>query len=150
MISQRGKTCTLRGKKAHGKDQTSHLSPPISLVNCKKCHAAKCFLHILGGSVHASEVILASAAEPGSAVWHKRHQEARERKEHPVTDLSSVFDLDVQERRVFFARHFSSTSPLKPSMHLGFYDTPLVSSFGIQQYFLFNRMSAFDRGIVES
>ena len=120
----------MRGKKIRGKDQTSHPSSPISLVNCKKCHAAKCFLHILGGFVHASEAILASAAESGSAVWHKRHQEARARKEHPVAFLLSVCDLNVLERRVFFARHFSSALPLKPGMQLGFYDTHLVSSFG--------------------
>lgn len=78
--------------------------------------------------MHASEAILANAAESGSLAWHKRHQEARERKEHPATDLSSFCELDVLERRVLFARRFSSTTPLRLGMRLGFYDATLVSS----------------------
>lgn len=127
MLIQKGRTCTRRGGKP------SHPSSTISLVNCRKCHAAKCFFHILQASIHASEALLASAADSGSAVWHKRHQEARERGILPLANLPLVHDLDELDRRVFFARHFSSTSPLEPSMRVGFYDaplqdTPLVSS----------------------
>ena len=77
--------------------------------------------------MHASEAILANSVESGSTVWHKRHQEARERKVNPSTNLSSVCEFGVLERRVFFARHFPSASPLRPGMRLGFYDIPFVS-----------------------
>ena len=119
MLSQKGKMCTPRGGKP------SHSSPPVSLVNCKKCHAAKCFSHVLGGLVHTSEALLASTADSGNMVWHKRHQEARERKEHQVASLPLVHELDVLDRRVFFGQHFSSASPLRSDMQLGFYDTSI-------------------------
>lgn len=116
MLSQKGKTCTPRGGKP------SHPSAPTFLVNCKKCHAAKCFSHILGGLAHASEALLANAADSESTAWHKLHQEARERKEHPVTSLPLVHGLNALDRRVFFGRHFLSTTPLQSDMQLGFYD----------------------------
>ncbi|KAF9642261.1 hypothetical protein BDM02DRAFT_3273532 [Thelephora ganbajun] len=117
-VGKKGKTCTPRGGKP------SHPSPPIYLVNCKKCHAAKCFLHILQGSVHASEALLANAVDSGSTIWHKRHQEARERDTLPLARLSLVHELDPSDRRVFFARYFSTASPLEPGMRIGFYDAP--------------------------
>lgn len=118
-LVQKGKTCTPRGGKP------SHPSSHISLVNCKKCHAAKCFFHILQGSVHASEALLANTMESGSAAWHKRHQEARERNVLPLASLPLVHKLDTLDRRVFFAWHFSSTSPFEAGMCTGFYDVPL-------------------------
>lgn len=90
-------------------------------------------MHILQGSVHASEALLSNAADPGSVFWHKRHKEALERKALPLANLPLAHELDVLNRRVFFVQHFSSTSPLEPGMCVGFYDapfpnTPLVSS----------------------
>lgn len=125
VLIQKGITCTPRG------GLSSHQAPPDYLVNCKKCHAAKCFAHILGSSVHASEALLANAADSTGAVWHKRHQEARKRKISPVASLPRIQEFDSLYRRAFFAQHFSSTSPLEPSMRVGFYDTPLQGSLSV-------------------
>lgn len=143
-FTQKGKTCTPR------RGMSSHPSHPVSLVNCKKCHAAKCFLHILQGSVHASEALLANAVDSGSAIWHKRHQEARERTIRPLKSLPLVHELEAPDRRVFFARHFSSASPLEPGMRVGFYDAPsqVSSHQHMRHRFLPTGMSAFSRAIL--
>jgi hypothetical protein len=117
-LNFKGKTCTRR------KGKRSHSSPPISLVNCRKCHAAKCFSHILQEAVHASEALLAKATDLKGVVWHGRHQEARGRNIPPLASVPLVHELNTLGRRVFFAQHFSSTSPLEPGMTIGFYDAP--------------------------
>jgi hypothetical protein len=112
---KRGRTCTPRRG-----GERSHTMPPYFLVNCKKCHAAKCFRHILDMNVHSSEAILAVAADPSGIVWHQLHQNARQR------DLPSHWiqrqPVGLAERLVFFASNFSSTSPVNGETSIGFYD----------------------------
>lgn len=111
---QRGITCTPRG------GESSHTMSPNALINCKKCHAAKCFRHILNGSVHSSEALLAVSADSCGTTWHQLHKTARRR------DLPSHWTqgqpVGHAERLVFFALGFLSTSPVNGETSLGFYD----------------------------
>ena len=111
---QKGITCTLRGKRP------SHTAPHNSLINCRRCHAAKCFWHALDGNVHSSEALLASRADPNNTTWHQLHQAARRR------DIPSLQTwgqpVGMAERLVFFASNFSSTSPVNSETSVGFYD----------------------------
>jgi len=111
---QRGRTCTLRN------GRPSHTAPPNSLINCKRCHAAKCFRHTLSGKVHSSEVLLASAADTDDTTWHRLHQSARRRNVPSLQTWGQP--IGMAERLVFFASNFSSTSPLNSETSIGFYD----------------------------
>ena len=124
MELQRGRTCTPRSR-------SSHAVQPSYLINCKKCHSAKCFWHILDGNVHSSEALLASAADPSSAIWHQIHQMARRRD---VTQHRTQGQpVDVAERFLFFALKFSGTSPVSGETSVGFYDGhgPQVGLFSV-------------------
>ena len=114
MEYQRGRTCTLRGGKP------SHVVSSNSLINCKKCHAAKCFRHILEGNVHSSEALLANAADQDSTIWHKLHKNARQRTipSHDPQRQSAA----ITEQLVSFSLNFSSISPVNSEMSAGFYD----------------------------
>ena len=114
MKSQRGRTCTPRGGK------NSHMMPPDSLINCKKCHAAKCFRHILNGKVHSSEALLANAADSDSTAWHQLHLTARHRD--VPSRMTQRQPIGIAEQFVFFALNFSSTSPENGETSVGFYD----------------------------
>lgn len=92
---------------------------PSSLINCKKCHAAKCFRHILSGNVHSSEALLASAADSDSTTWHQIHQIARQRS---VPSRLQEEPVGMAERLVYFASNFSSTLPVGSEASVGFYD----------------------------
>ena len=121
---QRSRTCTPRG------GEQSHTITPISLINCKKCHAAKCFQHILNGKVHCSEALLANAADQDSTIWHQIHQTARQR------DIQScgtqAQPLGIAEQLTFFASNFSSVSPIRSETSVGFYD-----GHGLQAWSIF-------------
>lgn len=114
MKSQRGRTCTPRN------GQRSHMVSPNSLINCKKCHAAKCFRHILNSNVHSSEALLANAADSDSTIWHQLHLAARQRD--VPSRLTQRQPVGIAEQLVFFAVNFSSTSPVNGETSVGFYD----------------------------
>lgn len=111
---QRGRTCTLRN------GRPSHTVPSNSLINCKMCHAAKCFRHVLRGNVHSAEVLLANAADPNSTIWHQLHKTARQRNVPTLEPWEQP--VGMAERLVFFASNFSSTSPANSETSVGFYD----------------------------
>jgi hypothetical protein len=94
--------------------------PPYALINCRKCHAAKCFRHILKGGVHSSEALLAVAADPSGIVWHQLHHAARQRDAPSHWTQGRLVGL--AERLLFFASNFSGTSPVNGETSVGFYD----------------------------
>jgi hypothetical protein len=52
----------------------AHPVSTAELANCRKCHAYKCFTHVLHqNGVHAAEALLCLAADKDSATWHARH-----------------------------------------------------------------------------
>ncbi|KAF9642821.1 hypothetical protein BDM02DRAFT_3192626 [Thelephora ganbajun] len=113
-IDRRGRTCTPRS------GQRSHMAPPNFLINCKKCHAAKCFRHLLGGNIHSSEALLASVADSDSTIWHQLHLAARQRNV-PSCWVQGQ-SIGIAEQLAFFALNFSSTSPVNGETSVGFYD----------------------------
>lgn len=98
------------------------------MINCRKCHAAKCFSHILQAQVHSSEALLANAADSNSNLWHQFHQTARQRD--PVSSDDPMMLLNNAERLVFCAIKFPNGLALGSSTSAGFYDvsTPVSSS----------------------
>ena len=96
------------------------MMPSNSVINCKKCHAAKCFQHILNGNVHSSEALLATVADSDSTAWHQLHLNARQR--NVPSRRTSAPTVDVVEQLAFFALNFSSTSPVNGETSAGFYD----------------------------
>lgn len=123
-LDQKPRMCTPR------QHRPSHQALHGTYITCKGCHAAKCFTHILEGSVHASEAILAATADSESVMWHKLHQIAKDRRVEVVLGSLAVGGvLPLRSRLVYYAANFSCSSPIKSSMKSGFYDIQTASAF---------------------
>lgn len=116
--------CTPRQKRP------SHQVSQGTYVECKGCHAAKCFMHILEGHVHASEAILSAASDPGGIAWHDFHQKAKNRQ---IRVASEQFPIGtpptLRTRLVYYAENFAHLLPVKSWMTSGFYDVQMASPF---------------------
>jgi len=119
---QKTRMCTPR------QQRPSHQTPHGAYINCKGCHAAKCFNHILDGCVHASEAILAASADPESTTWHGLHQVAKNRQIRVVPGPSGTGGVpQLRIRLVYYALNFACSHPPKSWMTSGFYDVPAAS-----------------------
>lgn len=116
------RACTLRTR-------PSHRVPEPTLINCKFCHAGRCYKHILSTyNVHSSEALLVSLADNTGKTWHALHQSKRDAYGENYAWIKTMVRMgspaSLTDRLVYFASNFSSTTPINQAVSPGFYDTP--------------------------
>jgi hypothetical protein len=120
---QRAKrACTPRG------GQPSHQVDGYALLNCKSCHASKCYQHILSTlNIHSSQAILVYyTTESSSEAWHQHHIDLKhDYSESYPRLLSNMLSGDyhpLNHRLTYFAHRFSAADPVNRNTARGFYD----------------------------
>ena len=119
-------TCTLRTR-------PSHRVPELTLINCKLCHAGRCYKHILSTyNIHSSGALLARLADGTSKTWHSLHQARRDAYTENYAWIKEMIwtgsPAPLADRLVYFASNFSAT-PVNRALSAGFYDAAEVVSF---------------------
>lgn len=120
------RTCTIRN------GQPSHQVDGYALLNCKNCHASKCYQHILSTlNIHSSQAILVYyMTESSSDAWHKYHVELKHSylESYPqlLSNMVSGSYHPLNHRLTYFALHFTATDPVSRNTERGFYDVDEV------------------------
>ena len=114
----------------------SHRVPELSHINCKLCHAGRCYKHILSTyNDHSSEALLASLADNTSKEWHTLHQLKKEAYGGNYawikTMIRTGLPVSLTDRLVYFASNFSSIMPINHAVSPGFYDPAEVVSLSV-------------------
>jgi len=121
---QKTRMCTPRQRRP------SHQAFLGTYIECRGCHAAKCFLHILEGHIHASEAILFVASDREGVAWHNFHQTAKNREIRVVPEQFPIcHPPSLRTRLVYYASNFARLLPVKSWMKSGFYDVQKASGF---------------------
>ena len=107
----------------------SHRVPKFSVINCLRCHANRCYKHILSTyHVHSAQALKAHLADNTSAEWHNLHKEMKDSyaTEYPRLRMAirNASSYALVHRLAYYASNFASTIPLNQAVTLGFYDTP--------------------------
>lgn len=125
------RTCTVR------KGQPSHQVDGHALINCKNCHASRCFQHILSTlNIHSSQAVLVYySTESPSEAWHKHHIDLKhdylESYPRLLSNMLTGSYHPLNHRLAYFAHHFSTADPVSGNTMRGFYDVDevVVSEF---------------------
>ncbi|KAF9789454.1 hypothetical protein BJ322DRAFT_1000873, partial [Thelephora terrestris] len=125
-IALYSRTCTPR-------IQSSHRVPELSLINCKSCHANRCYKHILSTyNTHSSGALLTRLSDDSSKMWHSLHQLRRDSYTEGYAWTKEMIrtgsPAPLADRLVYFASNFSAT-PINRALFAGFYDAIAVSFF---------------------
>ncbi|KAF9790994.1 hypothetical protein BJ322DRAFT_419660 [Thelephora terrestris] len=121
------RTCTIR------KGQRSHTTQGYALLNCKNCHASRCYEHILSTlNIHSAQAILVYyTAQSPSEAWHKHHVDLRQDylKSYStlLSNMLSGSYHPLNHRLAYFAHHFSATDPVSKNTLRGFYDGDMIA-----------------------
>ena len=96
-------------------------------MNCKGCHASRCYKHILSTySIHSSVALTAHLADDGSAIWHSVHRDVRDEyaKEYPRLKVAVKHGMPYprHHRLAYYASEFAVKTPISEATRLGFYD----------------------------
>ena len=108
--------------------QRSHQTHCYALLNCKNCHASKCYEHILSTlNIHSAQAILVYyTTDSPSEAWHKHHVDLRQdySKSYPrlLSNMLSGNHHPLNHRLAYFAHHFSTADPINKNTLRGFYD----------------------------
>lgn len=107
----------------------SHRVSKFSVINCRGCHANRCYKHILSNyHVHPAQALKADLADPTSTLWHNLHKEMRDTyaKNYPQLRVAvrAGSNYPLVHRLVYYASNFAPTAPLNQAVTVGFYDTP--------------------------
>ncbi|KAI5121653.1 hypothetical protein M0805_002729 [Coniferiporia weirii] len=116
--------------------QGPHSVPAAGALNCKGCHAAKCFRHILADGIYASEALAWYAKDDTQEAWHGYHvnSHTREKRRRPedlqqVTQDAEKFGgaCDMRKSLVLHARMGGACLPLSANVRMGWYDDGWLS-----------------------
>ena len=112
--------------------QRSHRVSALSIINCKLCHANRCYKHILSTyNIHLSGALLSSLADITCKGWHALHQTRRDTYGENYAQIKTLIrtgsPASFADRLVYFASNFSPTTPVNSALSPGFYDTTQVS-----------------------
>jgi len=107
----------------------SHRVPKLSVIFCRRCHANRCYKHILSTfHVHPAQAVKVDLADSTSTLWHNFHKEMRDTY---TTNYSTLMvavragsSCPLNHRLAYYAEEFVPTTPLNQAVTLGFYDTP--------------------------
>jgi len=116
------RACTLR-------KTPSHNVPKYSVINCKRCHANRCYKHILSTyHIHSAQALKAHLTDTTSTRWHNLHQEMKDMYTKNYPQLRAAVrdgsNYALSHRLAYYASNFASTTPLNQAVTLGFYDAP--------------------------
>jgi hypothetical protein len=96
-------------------------------VNCKGCHASRCYKHILSTySIHSSVALIAHLADDASATWHTIHRDVRDEygRDYPLLKAAIRHGRPYPRghRFAYYASEFAVATPINEATCLGFYD----------------------------
>ena len=107
----------------------SHRVHKFSVINCHRCHANRCYQHILSTyHVHSAQALRADLADATSTLWHNLHKEMKDAyaMNHPQLRVAirAGSHYPLVRRLTYYASNFAPAKPLNEAVTLGFYDTP--------------------------
>ena len=119
-------------------------------MNCKGCHANRCYKHILSTySIHSSTALIAHLADGNSATWHRVHRDIRDEyaKEYPLlkTAIKHGMPYPQRHRLAYYASEFSANTPVNKATRLGFYDAVVLESQDVSSTTFHVLVSLFHR-----
>lgn len=111
----------------------SHRAPKSSVIICLRCHAGRCYKHILSiFHVHSAQALKAHLTDATSTRWHNLHKEmkAKYAEDYPQLKvrIRSGSGYDLAHRLSYYASNFAPIVPLNKAVSLGFYDTPNIET----------------------
>ena len=129
------RACTIR--KASVDAAPSHQVSSDSLINCRKCHSAKCFSHILANTgIHSSAALMVHASDSTHHNWHKFHVDNKNDYAGGYLDLVSAMKQwshhDLNHRLVYFAMNFKPPRLVNTEVLSGFYDVALPNTIKVR------------------
>lgn len=119
------RACTNRSNRMN----PSHPIPYSASLNCRGCHASKCFEHILETSVHSATAILSVDSDATHEIWHQHHKGSKAKYKSTLPGLLKAIragtSWDLGDRLVHAATHYPIARPLSENTKMGFYDRRL-------------------------
>ncbi|KAL5489802.1 hypothetical protein ACEPAI_4634 [Sanghuangporus weigelae] len=124
-ISRRNMQSTYACRKG---DQTRHNVPAAGAINCKKCHAARCFKHILKCGSYVADALMLQLSDGTHEEWHSKHTKTSKKVWAAKTvDALKAEEIggpcDMRVALVLYAEKFTSCRPMCNKVKYGWYDT---------------------------
>lgn len=98
-------------------------------LDCKKCHHARCHMHILGDGFHVSEALKWHCKDKTRELWHSKHINTRERKaliQEALKVMRAADEIggpcDMRLVIVENAMVYRSCNPISEYVKAGWYD----------------------------
>ncbi|KAL5532641.1 hypothetical protein ACEPAF_4415 [Sanghuangporus sanghuang] len=109
-------------------DQTRHNVPAAGAINCKKCHAARCFKHILKCGFYVADALMLHLSDGTHEAWHSKHAKISKKTWAAKTvDALKAEEMggpcDMRVALVLYAERFTSCRPMSNKVKYGWYDT---------------------------
>lgn len=100
------------------------------MIKCERCHANRCYGHILSTyNIHSIQALDTHLVDDASATWHQLHQDAKVTYEGDYSQLRAAvrdgLPYGLAHRLTYYASNFSPDKALNENVVLGFYDTPI-------------------------
>ncbi|KAL5529720.1 hypothetical protein ACEPAG_5705 [Sanghuangporus baumii] len=108
--------------------RTTHDVPAAGAINCKKCHAARCFKHILDYGFHVADALKLLLSDASHETWHSKHTKiSRKIWAAKTADVLKAEEMgepcDMRVALVLYAEKFTSCRPTSNKVKYGWYDT---------------------------
>ncbi|KAL5511133.1 hypothetical protein ACEPAH_4348 [Sanghuangporus vaninii] len=109
-------------------NQTTHNVPAAGAINCKKCHAARCFKHILKCGFYVADALMLQLSDGTHEAWHSKHAKFSKKAWAAKTvDALEAEEMggpcDMRVALVLYSEKFTSRRPMSNKVKYGWYDT---------------------------